>query len=641
MKLKQYQQEGIEFLTNNKTLIPYHSILGDDMGLGKTAQAIIAAERIKAKKILIICPSSVKINWMREILKWTKFSNIFIAGKQGSSPAKDCRIPLDAQCVIVNYDMCIMPKIKKQLVAMEFDAGIMDECHYLINRTSGRTKAILAKGGIIWSCQYKWALSGTFMKNRNRDTFPILRSLFPHCLGNYTDYRMFAEKFCGGKMGMFGYEDTRSTNTEELGKMIAPIMMRRTKSEVLSELPEVLEQNLYLEITPEIEKALAIEDELTDEERESILNFENLGQTATYRKDLAMAKIPQALSAIEDALNNVEKLVIFAYHRDFIDTLADKLDDYGVEVVKGGLTAEEKQNRVDNFVNNKDVRVFIGQIEAAGTGIDGLQFVCSNVIFAEIDWVPGTLDQAKARCHRIGQKNQVHIQYLIVPDSLEEAMLNTLKYKKHNIKSVMKQIERVVVKEEKENNMTLETTLERIADALEKQVEISTQILERRNNIADTSCEEVHAPADKPKAKSRSKAKAEPTPQQQVAEQTVNEVVQTAVENVMAAAPVAPQTTVAEQMVAPAAPVQPATPATPAAAPKLTLGEVVNKAKLAAGQLMSKIGQLPATTFVNEITSQITGNEGAKLADCNVDQAGAVLDAVEAKLAELNSVGGI
>lgn len=419
-------------------------------------------------------------------------------------------------------------------------------------------------------------------------------------------------------------------------------MMRRTKSEVLSELPEVLEQNLYLEITPEIQQALAIEDELTDEEKESILNFENLGQTATYRKDLAMAKIPQALLAIEDTLNNVEKLVIFAYHRDFIDTLADKLDDYGVEVVKGGLSAEEKQNRVDNFVNNKDVRVFIGQIEAAGTGIDGLQFVCSNVIFAEIDWVPGTLDQAKARCHRIGQKNQVHIQYLIVPDSLEEAMLNTLKYKKYNIKSVMRQIERVVVKEEKENNMTLEATLERIADALEKQVEISTKLLEGGNAQAAT-CEEIHAPAEKAKSKSRSKAKAEPTPQQQVAEQTVNEVVQTAVENVNAAAPAAPQTTVAEQMVAPEAPAQPVQPAAPAApaAPKLTLGEVVNKAKLAAGQLMSKIGQLPATTFVNEITAQITGKEGAKLADCNVDQAGAVLEAIEAKLAELNSVGGI
>ena len=642
MKLKQYQQEGISFLTNNKTLIPYHSILGDDMGLGKTAQAIIAAERVSAKKILIICPSSVKINWMREILKWTKFKNIFIAGKQGGTPAKDCRIPLDCECVIINYDMCIMPKIKRQLVGMQFDVGILDECHYLINKTSGRTKAILAKGGIIWSCKYKWPMSGTFMKNRNRDTYPILRSLFPHTLGPYTDYRLFAEKFCGGKMGMFGYEDTRSTNTEELGKMIAPIMMRRTKSEVLSELPEVLEQNIYLEVTPEIQNVLYMESEFSDEEKESILNFEMMGQTASYRKELAMAKIKQSISAIEDVLNNVEKVVVFAYHRDFIDAVVEKLEDYGVEVVKGGLTSEEKQKRVDSFVNDKNIRVFVGQIEAAGTGIDGLQFACSNVIFAEIDWVPGTLDQAKARCHRIGQKYQVHIQYLIVPDSLEEAMLNTLKYKKHNIKSVMRQIERVVTKEEKENHMTLEATLERIADALEKQVVLLETTIENGNNQAGSaSCEQIEAPTA-PKSRSRSRAKAEPTPQAVTTENTVNEVVQTAVENATAQAPALPQTTVAEQMVAPSDPQAPAAPAAaPAQAPKLTLGEIVNKVKLSAGQLMSKVGQVPATTFINEITSQITGKDGARIADCNLDQAGAVLDAIEAKLAETNAVGGI
>lgn len=628
MKLKKYQQEGKQFLTNNQTLIPYHSILGDDMGLGKTAQAIVAAEEIKAKRILVICPSSVKINWMREILKWSNYKNIFIAGRQGKTPAKDCVIPLDCECVIINYDMCIMPKIKRQLTGMKFDVGIMDECHYLINRTSGRTKAILEKNGIIWSCKYKWALSGTFMKNRNRDTFPILRSLVPHCLGQYKDYNLFSRRFCGGRMGAFGYEDKLSTNTEELGKMISPAMLRRTKSEVLSELPEVLEQNIYLEITPEIKNILMIEDELSEEEKEKMLNFELMGQTATYRKDLAMAKLPQAVNFIRDTLDEIEKLVIFAYHRDFIDTLAEKFHDYGVEVVKGGLTDTEKQKRVDSFVNDKNIRLFIGQIEAAGTGIDGLQFACSNIIFAEIDWVPGTLDQAKARCHRIGQKNQVHIQYLIIPDSLEEDMLNVLKYKKHNIKSVMKQIERVVQNEEEKEkkDMTLEETLGRIADALEAQVEISKRILSNQETVATVECKEINEPEEKPKKKSSSKGKK--TAKEEAVEETVKEVVNTAVENVSnSAPPVTPETT-------------PATPAAPAA-PKLTLGETVNKIKLSASQLMSKIGQAPATTFVNEITAQIVGKEGARVADCNAAQAEAVLDAVSAKLTELDSVGGI
>jgi SWI/SNF-related matrix-associated actin-dependent regulator 1 of chromatin subfamily A len=614
-KLKKYQQEGRDFLTNNGTLIPYHSILGDDMGLGKTAQAIKAAEKVGAKRLLVICPSSVKVNWMRELMEWSGYSDIFIAGRRGKISAKNCVIPKDCDCVIINYDMCIMKRVKNQLLSMRFDVGIMDECHYLMNKTSGRTKAVLARNGIIWSCKHKWGLSGTLMKNRNRDMFPILLALFPHCLGRYSDYKAFADRFCGGRMGMFGYEDTGSTNTEELGKMIAPIMMRRTKPEVLSELPEILEQNIYLEKTPEIERALMIENELTDEQIEGMLNFEQMGLTATYRKDLAMAKLPQAINIIKDTLGSVEKLVVFAYHRDFIDALVDKLNDYGVEVVKGGIGYEEKQRRVDNFVNDKNIRIFIGQIEAAGTGIDGLQLVCSNMIFAEIDWVPGTLDQAGARCHRMGQKNQVHIQYLIVPDSLEEAMLRTLKHKKHNIKSVMGQIERVVEQqEEKEKHMTLESTLERIAIALEN---LNNGTTLRVDNSQVGECKAIE-PEEKPKAKRKSRAKAEVTTEEQQVTATVAEVVETAVESV-----------------------EVAQPAQPTAQPKATLGEVVNAVKLAAGQLMSKIGQGPATVFVNEITSQIVGKEGARVSDCKLDQAEAVLDAVQAKLQELNSVGGI
>jgi SNF2 family DNA or RNA helicase len=93
-KLKKYQQEGRDFLTNNGTLIPYHSILGDDMGLGKTAQAIKAAEKVGAKRLLVICPSSVKVNWMRELMEWSGYSDIFIAGRRGKISAKNCVIPI-------------------------------------------------------------------------------------------------------------------------------------------------------------------------------------------------------------------------------------------------------------------------------------------------------------------------------------------------------------------------------------------------------------------------------------------------------------------------------------------------------------------------------------------------------------------
>lgn len=608
--LKEYQIEGIKFLANNGTSIPYHSILGDDMGLGKTAQSICACEQVGAKKILAICPSAVKINWMREFHKWSNYSNIFIAGRIGKVAAKDCIIDRNAEVVILNYDLCIMPKIKKQLALMSFDVCILDECHYLMNKTSGRTKAILARGGIIWNCKYKWALSGTFMKNRNRDCFAVLRALTPHVMGKYTDYRNYAEYFCGGKMGAFGYDDNMSTHTEELGQMLSKVMLRRTRAEVLSQLPPMTEQNIYLEVTPEISAVINRESEFTEEQVTAILNFQMLGETASYRKELAMAKLPQVIDYIKNALANVNKLTVFAYHRDFINELADKLSEYGVEVVMGGLTPEQKQEKVDNFVNNPDSRVFIGQIQAAGTGVDGLQFVCSDVIFAEIDWVPGTIDQARARCHRMGQENNVHIHYLLVEDSLEDKMLNVLRTKRRNIKSVMTQVEKVV-STKGEKTMTLENALERIAVALEKMAanggKASAFVVSPQNELEE----------EKPKKATRSKAKA-PSEAGQITKTVVEEAVAEAV---------------AEPVAEPVKPVAPAKP-------KRNLKEIIDQCVQEAMNLGNKVGKETATLYINEVTAQVTGMEGARLSNCNAEQAECVLDAIVSKLNE-EPMGGI
>lgn len=627
-KLKEYQKEGIEFLLNNGTSIPYHSILGDDMGLGKTAQSIVAAEKSGAKKVLVICPSAVKINWMREFFKWSNFTKVFIAGRVGKIAAKDCIIDRDAEVVIINYDLCIMPKIKKQLTEMTFDVGIMDECHYLMNKTSGRTKAILARGGIIWSCKYKWALSGTFMKNRNRDCFALLRALTPHVLGKYRDYRAYAEYFCGGHMGSFGYEDTASTHTQELGQLLSSVMLRRTRAEVLAELPPLVEQNIYLEKTPAIEAVLRREDEFSEDDLAAILNFQMRGETATYRKELAMAKLPQVVEYAKEILSNVDKVTIFAYHRDLIRGLEDKLSDYGVEVVMGGLSPEQKQEKVDNFVNDANSRVFIGQIQAAGTGVDGLQLICSDVIFAEMDWVPGTIDQARARCHRMGQQSSVHIHYLVVADSLEEKMMNVLRHKRYNIQSVMKQVEKVVTtKGEKE--MTIEESLSRIASALEKIAELPAA----KTAPSQEETLTVTAPAEPKKTKKSKKAAAAPV-NNEVAEVT-KEVVTQAVEQAQPTL-LDEATAVNQVMETPVAPTKVEEPAAPAK----TLDDVVKQCVAEAQKLAAKIGADVATVYINEVTAQVTGMEGARLSNCNLSQAECVLDAIISKLNE-NSMGEI
>lgn len=630
-KLKRYQIEGINFLTRTTGELPYHSILGDDMGLGKTAQAICAASKVGAKKILVVCPSSVKINWMREFYKWSDYKNIFIVGSQGSTPAKNVQIDKNAEVIIVNYDLLAIPTINIQIKRMTFDVGIMDECHYLMSPSSKRTKALITVNGLIWRCKYKWCLSGTFLRNRNRDAYAILRSLFPHRLGIYKDYEMYAAYFCGGHMGAFGYNDSASTHTEELGKMIAPIMLRRTRTDVLKELPPVREANIFLDHDAGIKKVVDSEENFTVDEINAFRQFEQLGKTASYRKELAMAKETQVIGYIKEALNNNDKLVVFAYHRELIQNLSDELyNKYNVEnvVLWGGLTDTEKQKRIDEFVNNPETKVFIGQIQAAGTGVDGLQKVCSSVIFAELDWTPANMDQAKGRIYRMGQKNNVYIQYLIVPNSLEESMFNAINNKRKNINNVMKQIETTVQEEteetERSNCMTLEENIKRIADSLEKLVELEIQ-----KNLGDAL---VGNPEPKPaKEEKPSSAKQKATKGIKI-KSADKEVMEAVAERLIATGEA--KTKEIEESVAKAEAMVPAISEEEAE-------RLRSECKKYAEELRALVGPQLTTQYINNITAEVTGNHNARLATCTGEQLLTVLEEIQRRVEDCKLAGDI
>lgn len=629
--LKRYQIEGINFLTRTTGELPYHSILGDDMGLGKTAQAICAASKMGAKKILVVCPSSVKINWMREFYKWSDYKNIFIVGSKGSTPAKNVRIDKDAEVIIVNYDLLSIPTINIQIKRMTFDVGIMDECHYLMSANSKRTKALITANGLIWRCKYKWCLSGTFLRNRNRDAYALLRSLFPHRLGIYKDYEMYAAYFCGGHMGAFGYNDSASTHTEELGKMIAPIMLRRTRTDVLKELPPVREANIFLDHDAGIKKVVDSEENFTVDEINAFRQFEQLGKTASYRKELAMAKETQVLGYIKEALNNNDKLVVFAYHRELIQNLSDELyNKYNVEnvVLWGGLTDTEKQKRIDEFVNNPETKVFIGQIQAAGTGVDGLQKVCSSVIFAELDWTPANMDQAKGRIYRMGQKNKVYIQYLIVPNSLEESMLNAINNKRKNINNVMKQIETTVQEEKTERSicMTLEENIKRIADSLEKLVEIEAQKRLDYSLVGSSEPEPKPAKEEKP---SSAKQKATKGIKIKSADKEVMEAV---AEKLIATGEA--KTKEIEEAVAKAEAMVPAISEEEAE-------RLRSECKQYAEELRALVGPQLTTQYVNNITAEVTGNHNARLATCTGEQLLTVLEEIKRRVKDCKLAGDI
>ena len=228
LKLKPFQEEGIEFLAARKV-----AILGDEMRMGKSAQAIRAADKIGARKILIVCPSTAKLVWERELVKWSTMhrSVQIISGTKAV-------INPNIDVTIVNYDIVWYPEIKKQLCSMKFAVGFIDECHYLAGRKSKRTQAMLKTKDmtpIMSRCVYKWFISGTPILNRPRELYPVLAACAPEIIAPYKSYTAFTRHFCGGYWDGFQWVDKGATHIPELNKRLKKVMVRRLRKDYLDE----------------------------------------------------------------------------------------------------------------------------------------------------------------------------------------------------------------------------------------------------------------------------------------------------------------------------------------------------------------------------------------------------------------------
>lgn len=425
-ELRPFQKAGARFLCERKA-----ALLADEQGLGKTPQAIVACNMVKAKKILVICPAVVKLNWKREFEVWSKGA-FKIQVVQGRSD-----VITDADVVILNYDLLSSMEIFKQLIARHFAVGIFDEAHYMKNREAKRTKAVLLKGAIASHCVYKWFLTGTPVLNRPIELYPILKAAAPEVIEPYDSYDAFAKRYCDGYWDGFQLVAKGASNVEELSLALnSGFMLRRLKKDVLKELPDKQYQMISIAAKDAKTKAL-VKKEFTFSRGDARYGGVDAGgaEIALLRHELALSKVDMCVDHIEDVLVETEKIVVFAYHKDVIEQLAEKLKDYGVAVITGATVMGKRQEAVDDFQNKPAVRVFIGNIQAAGIGIT--LTAASHVIFVESSWVPGEVDQATDRCHRFGQKNSVLVQFLVIEQSLEEHMIRTIIDKRMTIHRIV------------------------------------------------------------------------------------------------------------------------------------------------------------------------------------------------------------
>lgn len=425
-KLYPFQQQGVDFLS-----VRASALLADEQGLGKTAQAICALNKIGALKVLIVCPALVKLNWKRELEMWleNKSSIQILNGRQDKIDPK-------ADILIVNYDLLISMELFKQIISRNYAAGIFDEAHYMKNRKAKRTKAVLLQGAIASRCVFKWFLTGTPILNRPVELFPILKSVASCVIEPYDTYTSFALRFCGAYWDGVQFNDKGASNTDDLAERLGRgFMLRRLKKDVLTELPSKTYQMISIPATGKMNTL--IQKEFTFSKGDA--KYHTVGgdgaELALIRHELALSKVKTCLEHIEDVLTSAKKVVVFAYHKDVIKALAEGLKHYCPVTITGDTPQKLRQSNIENFQSDDESRVFIGQIQAAGIGIT--LTAASHVIFVESSWVPGEIDQATDRCHRIGQKDSVLVQFLVIEKSLEENMIRAIIDKKRVIESIV------------------------------------------------------------------------------------------------------------------------------------------------------------------------------------------------------------
>jgi SWI/SNF-related matrix-associated actin-dependent regulator 1 of chromatin subfamily A len=413
MTPRNYQKQGAVFLASRD-----RALLADEMGLGKTAQALLALRLLQplGGRTLIVCPASLRLNWAAEIRMWSPGTTYLIA--------LDC-VSMSADVVIVSYNL--LQRLYTKLRPEMWGVVICDEAHFMQTLDSQRTIGV--RGG--WGrspirCMRKWALTGTPLQNRPINLYPILKWL-------EADFAQkeffFGERYCGGEKENF----RGATNIPELNEKLKTIMLRRTKEEVLGELPPKIRQVIELEMGEEGVEAIRNEKTIWGELHPLRPSYEELvaqlqkpefnvgaldkGVIARLRRNTGMAKIKAGTAFIKDALESNDKIVVFAHHRDVLEGIAAQFEETSYVMFHGGMNAKDKNDSVDWFQRRPSCRLFFGNIEAAGVGIT--LTAASLVIFVEQDWTPGKNEQALDRCHRIGQKDVVIGQFLVLNGSLD------------------------------------------------------------------------------------------------------------------------------------------------------------------------------------------------------------------------------
>lgn len=427
-KLMEFQWEGIHFALKRGG----RCLIGDDMGLGKTLQAIaVARVYMNDWPLLIVCPSSLRLNWKEELLRWLEDDIVeddilvMMSGRDIDRPLRSVNI--------VSYDL--LRKIPPNFLG-RCQFIIADESHYLKSMTAKRSQALTP---LIKKANRALLLSGTPALSRPVELFPQINSISPILFPRYQE---FVERYCAAHVGRFGYDVSGASNLDELHTLLrGSLLIRRKKEEVLSQLPDKQRQVLWVQTKPKVMKDVAKAMDAFEDLKLAAKNPTSEGHAKRLDCDIkaaqnelykltASAKVDSVMEFCKDTAETGCKFIVFLHHKEVMS----ELDEYITKKLKlgniriDGSTAQgSRQMLCRKFQEDPKCRVALLSTTAAGVGLTLTK--ATVVLFAELYWNPGSLLQAEDRAHRIGQRDCVLVKYLLAKKTLDESMWSTVRRK--------------------------------------------------------------------------------------------------------------------------------------------------------------------------------------------------------------------
>ena len=427
-----YQKAGVVYMSKVRK-----GFIADEMGLGKTLQAIATIENLHAYPCVVVCPPTLVLNWQKEYARWL--------------PHRDCQVAVNRKEIPENYEVLVvgysnLDHWSEQLKRK--NGYVFDESHYCKSPTSQRTKAAKRIAKTAGPDAPILLLTGTPITNRPAEYAPQLQIVgqIDKFGGEWGFYRRYCDAF-RDKWGQWHLEG--ASNLDELNdRLRSTCYIRRTKDQVLSELPPVVHDPVVVEVPSSalreyrkaeadivqylIDRAVEIAEELGENPRSAAVRArlkaeasQHLVRISILRRLAAKAKMPAIEEWIDGRLAESRKVVVAAHHREIVDALADK---YGGVKIQGEMDVRDVETAKDSFQNDPDTKVIVLSIQAAKTG--HTLTASQDVLFVELPWTPADVDQTYSRCHRIGQTGSVTATYMLANGTIDEEIYSLIERKR-------------------------------------------------------------------------------------------------------------------------------------------------------------------------------------------------------------------